>query len=257
MNFLTTFYADKGLIKQNNQDSVCIKTARTYHGNVTMAIVCDGMGGFAKGELASATVVKSFANWFDEELPRLLNDGLTPELLRERWNYIIDSNNYKILQYGSNNNLKLGTTIAGLFIMDNEYIVTVSIGDSRVYKINDGVYQLTEDQTIVQYDLNCGKITREQAENDPRKHVLLQCIGSTSNLRPAYLCEDVMPDSMYLICTDGFCSKLNNNELMDYLNPRYNMDENTMQQKLSNLTQTVKSRKETDNITSVLVRTCI
>ena len=62
MEFLATAHSDIGIKKKTNQDSVLIQIAKTDVGNIAFAMVCDGMGGLAKGELASATVIKAFAN---------------------------------------------------------------------------------------------------------------------------------------------------------------------------------------------------
>ena len=58
MRFIATADTDVGISKSTNQDSVLIKHASTDDGEVLMAVVCDGMGGLAKGELASATVIR-------------------------------------------------------------------------------------------------------------------------------------------------------------------------------------------------------
>lgn len=60
--------------KDTNQDSILVKHGQYSGGEVLMAIVCDGMGGLSKGELASATVIRAFDKWFDEELPYELEE---------------------------------------------------------------------------------------------------------------------------------------------------------------------------------------
>ena len=58
MNYLIAAQTDIGPVKKTNQDSYCIQTARSkQYGNLLFAVVCDGMGGLKKGEVASATVV--------------------------------------------------------------------------------------------------------------------------------------------------------------------------------------------------------
>lgn len=61
MNYLTTVHTDVGIRKSTNQDSVLIETAATDYGQVLLSVVCDGMGGLAKGEVASAILVKAFS----------------------------------------------------------------------------------------------------------------------------------------------------------------------------------------------------
>ena len=56
-------HSDVGIVKKTNQDSVLVKIAQTNHDKVCLCVVCDGMGGLADGELASATVIREFDQW--------------------------------------------------------------------------------------------------------------------------------------------------------------------------------------------------
>lgn len=62
-------HSDVGIVKKTNQDSVLVKIAQTNHDKVCLCVVCDGMGGLADGELASATVIREFDQWFINKLP--------------------------------------------------------------------------------------------------------------------------------------------------------------------------------------------
>ena len=88
MRFLATADTDIGTTKQTNQDSLLIKRASTPHEEILMAVVCDGMGGLAKGELASATVIREFSNWFDRELARFLPNP-NMDAIAETWNTML------------------------------------------------------------------------------------------------------------------------------------------------------------------------
>ena len=74
MNYLVSANSDIGNVRQTNQDSVSVLRANTSIGEVAFAAVCDGMGGLAKGEMASATVLNSFNNWFNFFIFRYCND---------------------------------------------------------------------------------------------------------------------------------------------------------------------------------------
>lgn len=67
-----------------NQDSVLIKQAKVDGEEVLLAVICDGMGGLSKGELASATVIRAFAKWFDEELPYEL-ENVDMQVIGAKW----------------------------------------------------------------------------------------------------------------------------------------------------------------------------
>ena len=72
MNYSIALHTDVGIRKETNQDSMCVKQAETEKGQILLAIICDGMGGLEKGEVASATVINAFSAWFEEELPIIL-----------------------------------------------------------------------------------------------------------------------------------------------------------------------------------------
>ena len=74
MKYLVTADTDIGITKKTNQDSLLIKHGSYEDGELLLAVVCDGMGGLAKGEVASASVITAFAKWFDNELPYELNN---------------------------------------------------------------------------------------------------------------------------------------------------------------------------------------
>lgn len=93
MNFKIAAHTDIGIRKKTNQDSVLVKVAQTDYGKVCFAAVCDGMGGLAKGELASATLARHLSMWFEKDFPDLLYKGLSMEALEKSWNDLVYSVN--------------------------------------------------------------------------------------------------------------------------------------------------------------------
>lgn len=112
MQVLTALHTDVGIRKQTNQDSLLLKVAQTSVGKVVLAVVCDGMGGLEKGELASATVISAFSKWFDNDLPPLLQNHNWNEI-QARWNLLLKEQNQRIGEYGKRLNINLGTTFRG------------------------------------------------------------------------------------------------------------------------------------------------
>ena len=89
MDYLVAVHTDVGIRKSTNQDSVLLQTAHTNLGNIAFGCVCDGMGGLAKGELASATLINAFAAWFQKDLPEMLAEGFDQAVLYAQWKNII------------------------------------------------------------------------------------------------------------------------------------------------------------------------
>ena len=96
MRFIATADTDIGISKDTNQDSVLIKHAKADGKEVLLAVVCDGMGGLAKGELASATVIRAFAKWFEEELPYEL-ENVDMQVIGAKWSLLLKELNEQIL----------------------------------------------------------------------------------------------------------------------------------------------------------------
>ena len=179
MRYNVALHTDVGIRKETNQDSLCVRQAETDKGLILFAVLCDGMGGLAKGEVASATVITAFARWFEEELPRQLAKSTYLEDVRYRWERLIKELNQNIADYGRANHIQLGSTITALIIFEDGRYLIGHVGDTRAYKItNTAMEILTQDQTVVAREIRMGRLTPEQAERDPRRNVLLQCIGA-------------------------------------------------------------------------------
>lgn len=253
MHYLTSVHSDIGTTKNVNQDSLCLKIAETSIGDVLMAVVCDGMGGLKKGELASKTIVEAFANWFDNRLPVLIQNDLDLVAVGQSWNTLVREHNLKIYNYAKNANLEMGTTLVAILMVDNKAIIC-NIGDSRCYSIRKTIKQLSRDHTQIEKLIRENQISREDAMNDPRSSMLTQCIGVSPNVNPDFF-QIVTEEGMgFLLCSDGFRHKIKEEEIKGILQPSILFDESSMKTTLIDLTDLNKQRGETDNITSVFIK---
>ena len=254
LDYLISASTDIGLVKNTNQDSFGVKVMDTRIGKVVMAVLCDGMGGYAKGEVASATVVNTFSKWLVNDFSLLCNSDITDSVIRREWDKIVQECNEKIQEYGAANGISLGTTLTAIMLTDTRYFI-INVGDSRVYKISDSVTVLTQDQTVVAQEIAMGRLTEEQAENDPRRSVLLQCIGASDVVIPDISMGETEKDAVYMLCSDGFRHEISNDEIYTYLNPDIMTSEAQMKQNMDYLIETDKMRQERDNISVVSIRT--
>ena len=203
MRFMTAVHTDVGLVKKVNQDSLLVLQADTEDGPILLAVICDGMGGLSSGEIASACVITGFSDWFKLELPFMLRKGFQREALKDSWDSLIREANYRIKTYGKNHQVTMGTTCAALLLFQGVYYL-LNVGDSRVYLIDENVFQLTKDHTYIQQELDANRMTYEQSLVDPKRNALTQCIGAGANPVPDYFFGDVQPDQSFLLCCDGF-----------------------------------------------------
>lgn len=253
MNYFGSASTDVGIVKKTNQDSVCVKIAEFENkGQVVLALICDGMGGLEKGELASATLIRRFSSWFEKELPKRIAEFSWNDVSVE-WTRIIREQNEKLLQYGKSINVNLGTTFSGLLIVDGKYMIA-HVGDSRIYEIADSVSCLTEDQTFINREIKAGRMTQQEAATHPKRNMLLQCVGASRVVNPDIIFGTVKPNSVYMLCSDGFRHVLTNGEMYENFNPSKINSIESMKKSSDYLIDVIKKRNERDNITVALLK---
>lgn len=253
MNYIIAAHTDIGIRKKTNQDSVFASIANTDYGRICLAVVCDGMGGLKKGELASAALIRAFRDWFSGEFPTILYDGCDARQIRKSWERVISLTARDLERYSEDHNVKMGTTIAALLIVQDRYYI-LNIGDSRVYEIGQYVWQITKDQTFIQREIDMGRMTPEEAARDSRRNVLLQCVGASSFIEPEFLTGQVDPSAVYMLCSDGFRHVISPEEIGTYLHPANMISEDALKQGLVYLTDLNKYRREDDNISALALK---
>jgi len=254
MNFIIAADTDVGNVKSSNQDSFYAMSANTIQGKMVFAVLCDGMGGLAKGELASATVISAFKNWSRTRLSELSENEIADAVIRSDWTNLVSTCNEQIKLYGKRNGISLGTTITTLLITGSRYYI-MNVGDTRCYEISDRVNVITKDQTVVAREVELGIITSEQAKTDPRRSVLLQCVGASDNVYPEFFFGSSLKDAVYMLCSDGFRHEITEDEIYLYLQPGVMLNAENMTANVRLLIELDKQRQERDNITVVAIRT--
>mgnify|MGYP005959878331 FL=1 len=252
MVFLGAVETDVGNVKATNQDSACILVAQTPTGQIAMALICDGMGGLEKGELASATVIRTFQDWFCRELPQQMA-GFGWDAVQTAWMHQIKVLNRTISDYGKFYGFSLGTTVTAMLLYQDTYLIA-HVGDSRAYMLQSDILQLTEDHSVVGREVRRGTLTAQQAEQDPRRNVLLQCVGASKTVSPQILQGQIRPGAHYLLCSDGFRHVITPEELLTQLGPAAVRDPGQMHTRLRGLIDLAMSRGERDNISALLIR---
>lgn len=254
MRYLLACCTDVGIRKKTNQDALLIKRAICNEEQIVLTVICDGMGGLEKGEVASASLIKAFSGWFEKEFPEMINSHLVEGEILMSWDSLIKGMNIKINQYGKQNGIQLGTTLTAMLFMGKEYYL-VHVGDSRAYELTDRIFQLTKDQTLVQREVDQGILTQAQAESDSRRSVLLQCVGASDGVEPKYIKGSICDDAVYVLCCDGFRHVVTSQEIYQLLNPAEISDEKMMEERCRQLVTLNKERGEQDNISVIAVRT--
>ena len=249
----SAYWTDIGTKKEVNQDACVILEADTDHGEVNLAAVCDGMGGLSDGEHASEVMATALKAWFRNRLPIIVSRGGSREDIEKSLNQTILSVNRQLNRYSQQRKEDCGTTVSGVLLCCGKYIC-VNVGDSRVYRIgNNGVIQLTHDQSLVQKMLDDGDITEEEAKTHPSRSILLQCIGASGEAVPKYTYGPYEKGDVFLVCSDGFRHKWSEKEMAGMFPDRKRIRQRNMKAVLRRAVEEIMRRGEQDNITVVAI----
>ncbi len=248
MRYLTASYTDKGKVREVNQDSLLIRKAEYGENTLVLAVVCDGMGGLKKGELASAEVIRLFEEWFERESRALAEQEQEEfeDMLYDLWEALLQRAHGEIRKYGKLHGIRIGTTVTAILFWQKKYYIA-HVGDSRIYEIKNHVIQLTKDQLLA------GLNATEQITTG--KNILLQGVGASKVVRPIYYSGKAEDDAVYLLCTDGFRHKLSEKEIYQAFKPENLTDKNLMEEQGKAIARMVMDRGEKDNISVILLRT--
>ena len=139
---------DKGATRPSNQDSFCARISNFGRETIAMLAVCDGVGGLQSGELASTGAVRCFEEWFERQLPEIVQSGLTADVVFFSWHRMLETLHTALCSYSGKTGIQLGTTVSAL-LLTRDALYQVQVGDSRIY-LDDGLglVQLSKDQTL-------------------------------------------------------------------------------------------------------------
>lgn len=199
---------DRGMVRSQNED-VCLANVEQR-----CFMVADGMGGSAGGEVASALFHKVVSEIFSSENPRSFEESLA------RVKRCFSLANTKILEQATDNPVLAGMgCTAELLTLHENMFVLGHVGDSRTYRFyDDTLQQITKDHSLVQQQLDRGVISRGQAEKSRFKNILLQAVGTKSQLTVDITSGQILPATLFLLCTDGLHSMVGEKEIGPVLN---------------------------------------
>lgn len=201
---------DKGLVRENNQDAYAVGE---LPGEVAWAVVCDGMGGAAGGNIASALAVKVISDKITSSYNEKMRDSSIKNLLDSA----ITAANIEVydMAYSRPDLQGMGTTVVAVVVRDNVAHIAHA-GDSRAYIVNeDGVEQITTDHSLVQNLVDRGEITKEEAEHHPNKNVITRALGVDKRIDVDFSEIDLQENETLVLCTDGLSNCVNNAEIAE------------------------------------------
>lgn len=230
------YITDTGKVRTHNEDSVMI--VQNLSGEYLM-VVADGMGGHKAGEVASSIVVNGLTDKF-KKLETIGEKQDAVNWIRKNANEL----NEAIFKYTDEfeESKGMGTTLV-LAIVTNNYILFGNVGDSSGFVMKKGVlYKVTKDHTLVNLLVETGELTPEEAENHPRKNVLMRALGANNPIDVDIFDVDMGSDAI-LLCSDGLTNMLTNTQIEKVLNSDLSLEE-----RIVKLIRKSNLRGGTDNV---------
>ncbi len=242
---------DVGMRRAVNQDNFII---RKYADHVMFAVVCDGMGGAAGGSIASAQAAATFRRELDaaeEAYP--LFEGLEVDAIEHILVSAAEEANLAVYKMGrSEEELSgMGTTLVGCLVLPGR-IYTVNVGDSRMYMdVGEGLFQVTKDHSYVQYLVDMGKLTKEEAKVSKQKNIIIRAVGTERTVDVDFFVTEYRREARMLLCSDGLTNHVDEASLEEIL--RRTETEEDLQEACEEMIRRANDLGGTDNITAVAI----
>jgi protein phosphatase len=205
---------DLGRKRQLNED------AFYFDDQLGLYVVADGMGGHAAGEVASHEAVEALYGMVKRGIGKLraLVDPVEEADMRAACRLMesaVQAATYFVFSIAEIDREKsgMGTTISALLVL-GDYAITAQVGDSRIYLVRDGaVEQLTEDHTLIAWQLKQGLITPQEAARSPHKNVITRAVGNREYVQVDTRTVPVTAGVRILLCSDGLHGYLRDEDI--------------------------------------------
>lgn len=234
---------DPGCVRDQNQDAYHLEQLDRH---TLLCTVCDGMGGAKSGNVASSLAVDVFS----QEVKRSWKSDMTDEQIPQMLQGAVKLANFTVYDQGQQfpEFSGMGTTLVSVLIRGKR-VTVVNVGDSRCYYVNKkGIYQVTQDHSLVQMMIAKGELTPEQAKKYPGKNLITRAIGT----EPVVMCDifqlKAEKDDCLLLCSDGLSNMIDDQEIL------FEVAHGTQKEQCcQRLLDIARHRGAPDNVTSVLV----
>lgn len=231
MKYVWASATHKGMVRQNNEDSLYPEKSGESEGPVVL-MVADGMGGHVAGEVASRLAVNAAASSSLEPGDRVAaaNRAIREEVARQP-------------------DLEgMGTTMTLVELTPEGVAHFGHVGDSRAYLFRDGgLKQLTSDHTVAAEMVALGQITAEEAEDHPRSHMIVRCLGLTRFVNVDEIELELESGDRILLCSDGL------NSMVPQATISQTLGEGTADEVAWRLIELANKAGGHDNITIILI----
>ncbi len=214
MHFEAYAVSDTGPVRENNEDYWLVDV------DGGLFVVADGMGGHAAGEVASRIAVETVQEVIlgDDDPEETILQSMVDDAhdqLRERLRYAMNQSGQRIRKAVDENPVyaDMGTTLVVLLVEEGQAHLA-HVGDSRAYLWRDGrLRRLTRDHTVVQQEVDAGRLTPELARIVPHKNILTRSVGYHGPVDPDTSTRTAEDGDVFILCSDGLTDPLDDKDL--------------------------------------------
>lgn len=234
--------SDAGNVKQVNEDSYVVLRHDAMTNSCVLVAVADGVGGLDHGEIASSMAVEALEKWWDT-----IDWAVMPSLdvLMERLSSAMQNANDDIFRVNMKKAIQSSTTLTALLLAEEGYRI-FHVGDSRVYRIENGLFggveQLTEDHSRLMPKMVNGQTVL--------KPFLTECLGYKTHFEHQELGGTCQAGDMFLVCTDGIYKTIEEKDIGKIVKRQ----KNKVDKACYDLVTQAKGNGEKDNLTAAVVR---
>ena len=207
--------------KRNNNEDCIYPLSELANAGQRLFMVCDGVGGADKGEVASALACDSFQTFFDTFLE---GDSPSEAFINKTVHYTESRFDEYVSQHPEAKGM--ATTLTLLYIGESG-VTAAHIGDSRIYQFREGrIIYATEDHSYVQSLVQLGQITKKEAAVHPKKNIITRALMGTSQHTVADVgfITDIQEGDVFFLCTDGVTECFTDDKLTSLFSSGLNME---------------------------------
>lgn len=214
---------------------------------IRLGVIADGMGGHNAGDIASEMAILMLEKKFmDADESQFQSIPAVQEWLI----HCVKEINREVYKHSLTHEdcQGMGTTLLAA-LLSNQVNVLCHIGDSRAYSFFEGqLTQLTKDHSYVNVLVENGEITEEEAENHPKKNLIIKSLGTEKDIEPDLILLSLRPLTTLLLCSDGLSNKVSKSDMASILELAASVEE-----KGQKLIQLANENGGEDNISLVLI----
>ena len=204
---------DTGRVREHNEDAI------GSIGDIGLMVLADGMGGYNAGEVASGIAVQIVTNLAAEGAAREERHDIDPHSGMMRQSIVLRDAIYranKIIYQTAQSQTNcegMGTTIVACMFYDDK-ISIAHVGDSRAYRMRGGqLDQVTLDHSLLQELVDRGFYSAEEAQRSTNRNYVTRALGVEPTVEVEVHEYDVLPDDIYLLCSDGLCDMVEDDDI--------------------------------------------